>query len=280
MFKKKFILAIIVLVFTLYFSNCNQYDANNYLILNDIDTTGELMSLYESDQHDRALLIDSTSGFNIKMLNKNDSIRLSRVIELDRRNQIRTNLQKYLAAFIYHHCGGEKMTNDSSYELRAGQLCKEIIDSKNDDVFKDTVLLSEFNQVLKKLSSLKEEVYKSSQIDTIYDKYSENIYIEAKTPLKVMAASLLQLIDSRKNIEKNKIKATISNIDQLNDPNFRKELKEQLKEKLIKQLKEKQPNLYKSLSDEEIDELAEKDLENFIDLIKGAIKKQTNNPGK
>lgn len=91
-----------------------------------LDINAELKYIYLSDQKDREFLFDSSKKYS-SLMDVNDSIRLTRVIEIDKGGLLQSQTDKYFAAFIYHHKGGPKMTDDSVYSQRAISLCNEIL---------------------------------------------------------------------------------------------------------------------------------------------------------
>jgi len=96
----------------------------------------ELQYIYKSDQQDRRkvlfkVLFQAEDKYlkdpKIITVSNRDSLRLSRVIELDNATLIHSDLDKYHAAFIYLHGGGIKMQDDISYLERSTELFKELM---------------------------------------------------------------------------------------------------------------------------------------------------------
>jgi hypothetical protein len=58
------------------------------------------------------------------------------VMEIDKNNQLKTDEEKYLGAFIHLHGGGLKMTDDNGYLNRCYDLAKEIADSTGEKKYK------------------------------------------------------------------------------------------------------------------------------------------------
>ncbi len=242
-----------------------------------MSVTQELRYIYETDQKDREFMLDSTKEYS-GFMSINDSIRLSRVIELDTNGLIRTNIQKYYAAFIYNHTGGSKMKNDSIYFLRAIKLCDEILNSDSNQFISDTNSLTE----LKKnalFNTLKNLILDYREIDTLIDKKSKDTLLIIKTPVKAAAKGLKYLAELEYNqrfIEKEKSEPI--HLDGLENPKYRKKVKEKLRKKIIKQLKEQ--NRYNMLTKEQIDMLVEESFQNLINTKKSLIEDIKKNPDK
>lgn len=101
------------------------------------DGSAEFKYMYRTDQKDRRrvlgriLRMDQADLLNdpkIRLVSDRDSARLARVIELHRTGALRSDADKFYAASIYDHEGGDKMPDDTAYYHIAYELFKELYD--------------------------------------------------------------------------------------------------------------------------------------------------------
>lgn len=101
-----------------------------------MDVSSELKYLYKTDQADRRKIIAKVlfqsqekyaSDEKIMAVSNRDSIRLNRVMELDKNNLLNSDLDKYHAGFIYLHGGGSKMRDDIAYLNRSSELFRDLM---------------------------------------------------------------------------------------------------------------------------------------------------------
>ena len=92
----------------------------------------EVAYIYQTDQTDRTQYILDTLNFDIDVLNFRDSLRLTRIIELDKKSCFDDYDSYYKAAYIYLHTGGINMKNDSLYFMRSSELFKKASDATTD----------------------------------------------------------------------------------------------------------------------------------------------------
>ncbi len=98
----------------------------------------EVAYIFDTDQYDRLEYILDTLIFDFINFNKRDSIRLTRLIELDAKNCFGDYWETYYkAGFVYFHNGGIFMKDDSTYYKRvfelfkiAGDLCPDTLKKK------------------------------------------------------------------------------------------------------------------------------------------------------
>jgi hypothetical protein len=127
---------------------------------NSMNCSQEVEYIYNSDYFDRTKYILDTSNFDIDVFNYRDSIRLKRIIELDKNNCFKDFDTYYKAAFVYLHTGGINMTNDSTYFKRASELFNLASLNTNDSLkIIGSQNLSElaYNYYLKEVDSNKSE---------------------------------------------------------------------------------------------------------------------------
>ncbi|MCH8318788.1 MAG: hypothetical protein IIA88_09900, partial [Bacteroidetes bacterium] len=105
----------------------------------------EIKYIHETDQRDRMQNLHRLRSLSqekrlenkkiLAMLDR-DSIRLTRIIELNEKGLIRTDADKYFAAYTYFHAGGPKMKNDTIYLRIAYELFKDLAENATDEKFK------------------------------------------------------------------------------------------------------------------------------------------------
>jgi len=277
--KKLLLVAIVLslLIFLLY-NLKSQEEVYQPIPLEKKNVTEELKYIFESDQRDREFIFDSTKKFKYSQI-KNDSIRLSRVIELDTNNLIVLDIQKYYAAFIYHHSGGSKMKDDSTYKLRAFALCNEIINSNNNEIHADTISLIEFSKKLQNFQSLKNTFFQLTDVDTILKNNFDTLLIIRKS-VKELAKGLKKLVESSyKNLF---IENDIIHFDKLVEPDYQSKIKNIIRNNIKNSLKEQFPAYLNSLSDDDIEKLVNENFnllyQTLINTKKGIIEDLQNNP--
>lgn len=232
----------------------------------------ELRQMFYEDQEERSALYEGK--LSPYQLSINDSIRLARVIELDKNNQLLKLSDKYYAAWIYHHGGGSKMNNDSLFSLRTIQLCNEIITFPFDEILIDTINLSSakkttyFKILHRGLEFLTSNSCK--KVDTLLLQNSKDTLLVFHMSLKESAKSLKSLAEQQFNRRYGEFKDTTSSIDlnRLFDPEYYQFVKDFLKGKIRRGLQTKPFKL----TDEEIDLLVNEQIENLKKIREGMIK--------
>ncbi|OGU38413.1 MAG: hypothetical protein A2X61_11485 [Ignavibacteria bacterium GWB2_35_12] len=238
----------------------------------------ELKYIFNTDHKDREYLFDSTKTFSGSQ-DINDSIRLSRIIELDTNHLINSNIDKYYAAIIYNHCGGSKMKDDSIFYLRAIDLCNDILNSDTNEYMSDTLSLKIFNEEMEKFKIFRQLFFESTKVDTLIDSKSNDTMLVINKPIKERAIGLKQIAESgfkSQFVEKNES----INLNDIDNPEYLKKVKEKLRAKLIKSMEEKSPTFLKLLSDEQIDKLVEENLQSLINYKRSLLEDIKNNPEK
>jgi len=241
----------------------------------EMDISSELLYIYNSDQFDRKLFLGETKV--ISSLDVNDSIRLSRVMEIDKKKLLLKPIDKYYAAFIYHHGGGTKMTDNMKYYLRTKELCNEVINIKKDVTLLDTISKSDFDKN-KLIQIFKETIHSSLEMDTIIDKNTrETLYIvhqslkkAAKTLLKFSKTSLKLLKNKDAEKEDESIK-----LNKLDDPIYLNKVRNKLKRKITKGMKENG----QEIDSLQIEALIDSEIESLKNLKKNIIKDFQNKEG-
>lgn len=234
-----------------------------------MEISDELKYIYFTDQKDREFVLDSSKKYN-SLLNINDSIRLSRIIELDTNGFLKTQTQKYYAAWIYNHYGGAFMKNDSLYYTRCISLCNDIINSKSDEYIADTLALTTLNNnnLFQKFKNI---VYEFHKIDTLVSQNNDTLII-INSKVSKRAESLKKLAESEFeslfNKEKTSFTLKISNCDNPDSLNL---LRESVRAKIIENLEKKSPNLYKMLSKEQLDALVEEGMKQILNIQNSVI---------
>ncbi len=234
-----------------------------------MEISDELKYIYFTDQKDREFVLDSSKKYN-SLLNINDSIRLSRIIELDTNGFLKTQTQKYYAAWIYNHCGGAFMKNDSLYYTRCISLCNDIINSKSDEYIADTLALTTLNNnnLFQKFKNI---VYEFHKIDTLVSQNNDTLLI-INSKVSKRAESLKKLAESEFeslfNKEKTSFTLKISNCDNPDSLNL---MRESVRAKIIENLEKKSPNLYKMLSKEQLDALVEEGMKQILNIQNSVI---------
>ncbi len=271
-FKKNMIiiLGFILINFSLFLNilNSSEYSIPP-LPEQKMEISDELKYIYFTDQKDREFVLDSSKKYN-SLLNINDSIRLSRIIELDTNGFLKTQTQKYYAAWIYNHCGGAFMKNDSLYYTRCISLCNDIINSKSDEYIADTLALTTLNNnnLFQKFKNI---VYEFHKIDTLVSQNNDTLLI-INSKVSKRAESLKKLAESEFeslfNKEKTSFTLKISNCDNPDSLNL---MRESVRAKIIENLEKKSPNLYKMLSKEQLDALVEEGMKQILNIQNSVI---------
>lgn len=105
----------------------------------ELNTPEEIKYLFKTDQKDRRkilmkVLFSSEQEYmedpKILLVSERDSIRLSRIIDLDKAGEITNEESKFHAGFIYLHGGGAGMKDDVTYLKRASVLFEEVTTSE------------------------------------------------------------------------------------------------------------------------------------------------------
>jgi chorismate mutase len=270
-YNKIFILLILnILINSKLFSIDNQIPPipNKKLSVDD-----ELIYIFETDQNDRGGFFDNSKPLTSPLLmNFNDSIRLTRVIDLDTHHLIHSNISKYYAAFIYNHCGGPGMKDDSLYYLRAIKLCDEIINSSNDEYILDTISLKDFsnNEYYKIFKNI---IYQQLKVDTIINQKNKDTSLIINWSIKLKAKNFKELVEANFKSSYIDHKVGTIHIEKLYDSIYRNEIKESI----IKKIKEK--NSSSNLTDEQIEQFAEKQIQNLLNYQKNLLDDIQKNPG-
>lgn len=248
-----------------------------------MDLTAELKYIFTTDNAER---LDTTNTMLYSTFIKNDSIRLTRVIELDTSGMICTELQKYYAAFIYHHAGGSLMKDDIRYHARAVALYDEIIESQTTEILSDTLSLKEISQ--NNLFRLfKKEIYDHADIDTLVASDNDTLLIvntllieRAKSFRELAEAYLEAATEDAFGVEsQERIDRTVR-VDNFGTPEGKASAKAQIRKNIIESLEEKYPSMLKNMSKEQIDALVDEQFQSLQNLINSAIKDVQENPEK
>lgn len=216
------------------------------------DVSSELILMYVEDQKDRTKFLNIDGGFNSDSLNKNDSIRLERVVELDQYNLLRTARDKYYASWLYVHSAKEKS------HKRGIELCDEIIKSNENDTIIYLLDSSQFQSIKETYGSIFDKIENLE-----YNKF-DNGSVVVKVPLKKRAQTLRELHNNKLEHNKDTTKVKITSEADL------KKYKDEIRIKIINQLKKQFPN--KSFSDKEIDTFVNREMEWIKILIEKAKK--------
>lgn len=110
-----------------------------------MNTSEEIKYIHETDQRDRRqnllrfiFLSEKKIYENKKVIavSDRDSIRLVRTIELNEKGLIKTDADKFYAAYTYFHGGGLKMKEDTTYYRIAYELFKDLGENASDENWK------------------------------------------------------------------------------------------------------------------------------------------------
>lgn len=247
---KYLIISCIIIYFVsipLFTSKGNEFD--------NLDISSQLLLMYINDQNDRAKIQNNESNFNFETLNKNDSIRIAKVFEFDTLGLL-TNLQDMLyASFIYLH---SPEFEKEKFHKRGIELCDSIIKSTIKDTLIYLYTINNFNKLKDNYGSIFE---KFDSFNAVY--LDNNVLV--KIPLKTRAMTIRDLHEKKLNISKS------NNVVIKNAEDFEK-YKLLLREKTIKQLKDRFPN--KKFSDDEINVLLEKQIEMLQEMFDKAKKEK------
>lgn len=255
---KKAVVTLITLLACFQLNEANQQENNISL---------ELKKMYEADQEERILLY--SVKFDPFQLHINDSIRLARVIEIDRNNLLHTITDKYYAAWIYHHGGGPGMKDDSLYTLRAISLLEEILNSPTDEILIDTVNLAEIkgNGYYELFRTIP---MKHIKIDTIIfiSSNKEDTSLVVYSSVIERAKSLKSLAEQQLGLQRGKRKdsAPSINLNQIEDPEYQKLVREIIKRRIKTQGSSLQ------LTEEQINSLVDEQIKSLINMKKAYIK--------
>jgi hypothetical protein len=272
-------LKIIIFTYLILFIDLGLYginDAYSPIPTSKMSITDELKYIVDTDQKDREFILDSLKTYS-GLMDINDSIRLTRVIELDTSKLIQTNIQKYYAAIIYQHSGGSRMKDDIDYCLRVINLCDEILKSDSNEIQSDTISLKVFNDEMQRFNTYKILFFELTKVDTVLDNNSFDTLLIISRPIKYKARGLKQLAESQYQ-KLSGVKEESININDLDDPEYLKNSKEQLKAKIIKSFHKKLP--FYTLSDEQADQLVEECLQELINFKKGIMEDIKKHPEK
>lgn len=231
----------------------------------------ELGYMVKTDLFDRKFLLKEDVEIDINKLKINDSIRLSRVINLDKKNLLISPIEKYYAAFIYFHNGGRD--KDSTYYLRAIELCNEIIDSDNDDELVDTVNLKEISNLEKKLSDSFSNIFES-KIEEIFT--PENCFVRPlsndtcciiSTPVKKAALSLKGMAEINLARQFTLGESIDLDLDKLDDPSYIEKAKLIIKNNIMNTIYVTSPNLVSYISDKKRDKYVDEFVNQVIEML-------------
>lgn len=231
--------------------------------------TLELKKMYEADQEERGLLY--SGQFDPFQLDINDSIRLNRVIELDKSNLLRTLSDKYYAAWIYHHGGGPGMKDDSLYLLRAIRLYDEILNSPVDEIIIDTLNLAEIRGTIYHELPKARTPETIIKIDTILSSNRKDTSLVFYVSVKKVAKSSKSLSEGQfERLYSGKSEKAFPSLDlnKLENPEYQRLARELIKERIKKGLFEKSLQL----SEEQIDALVDEQIKTLIHLRESYIK--------
>lgn len=110
-----------------------------------MNPSDEIKYIDETDQRDRRQILLRIVFLSEKKFYENkkviavsdrDSIRLTRIIELNKKGLIKTDADKYYAAYSYFHGGGIKMKEDTTYLRIAYELFKDLAENARDEKWK------------------------------------------------------------------------------------------------------------------------------------------------
>jgi hypothetical protein len=236
----------------------------------------ELEYIIYTDQKDRDWFTDSTTEYSY-IMDKNDSIRLSRVIYMDKKGYIQSNIEKYLAAHIYQHCGGSRMSDDTTYYLRCVSLCDEILGSDKTEYLTDTVPLSTFNIQMDKFSSFKKYFFEIKKVDTIIDHETHDSILIIFTNIKEASETLKELAKTQYQRKTQGLEEPIK-LSKLNDSVYFEKFREKFKVKIKKAFKEQMT--FFTLTDEQLEQILDEYEQIFRNLKKRLFDDIKNNPEK
>ena len=145
--NKHFIAYKIFILFILHlsFTNCTPFLKVSPIPKHSKNIDAELKYIFKTDQKDRrrilmTVLFQSEEKYmkNHKVLavSDRDSIRLRRVILLDKSNLIKSDQASFYAGVIYLHKGGIKMINDSLYLIRSSELFENVMRNSTNNKLK------------------------------------------------------------------------------------------------------------------------------------------------
>lgn len=101
---------------------------------NELSCEKEVAHIFITDQYDRTDYMLDTANFDIDVFNRRDSMRLSRIIELDSSGCITDYESLRKAAFVYLHSGGVNMPDDSIYYKRSMELADMAAEKAGDSL--------------------------------------------------------------------------------------------------------------------------------------------------
>lgn len=110
------------IIYFIIYSSCLGFDLKPPKPNENLPCSEEIIYIYNTDQSDRLVYMLDSANFNLDTFNQRDSIRLTRIIELDNDSCFIDFQTTYASAFVYLHTGGVYMTDDSSYFKRAAVL--------------------------------------------------------------------------------------------------------------------------------------------------------------
>lgn len=227
-----------------------------------MNTLDELKYMINTDVQDRMFYLDTSLTSNLAIMQKNDSIRLSRVLYFLNNGFLKTPLEKYYASFILLH--------GLQYK-KALELCEEIINSDTKDVIIDTIP----SQIFSKYYFFN-EIKNDSNLSIIMSKNRSDTFFILSRPLKLSAMTRKRLLevylDSGETSDSN---YTIT-IEKLNDPNYIPKLKTSIKNRMLKDIAKDYPHLLNAISEEKLDKFIDEQINlinNFINIMKEVIKK-------
>jgi len=131
--------------FYLIFSSCSSFLKLPEIPTEVMDISDELKYIYKTDQKDRRqnllrfIFLSEEKMINNKKViavSHRDSIRLKRIIEVNKQGLVNTEADKFYAAYIYFHGGGWKMEDDTMYFRIAYELFKDLGENAADKKWK------------------------------------------------------------------------------------------------------------------------------------------------
>ncbi|TNE33125.1 hypothetical protein EP342_04135 [bacterium] len=161
---------------------------------NSLSCSDEIKYIYNTDQSDRLVYMLDTNNFDANVFNERDSIRLTRLIQLDNDSCYNDFQTTYNAAFVYLHDGGIYMKDDSSYFKRSSELFKKastLTTKEQEKIRAESAQSMAYNYYLRAIGS---QLAKDPALGTITD---INLIIDESK------------LDSLKNELKDKIKTTM-----------------------------------------------------------------------
>lgn len=229
--------------------------SNEVSEIDNLDISSQLLLMYINDQNDRAKIQYKESNFSFESLNKNDSIRVAKVFELDTLGLLSDQQDMLYASFIYLH---SPEVEKQKFHKRGIELCDSIINSPIKDTSIYLYSADNFNKLKNNYGSIFEKL---DGFNVVY--LDNNVLV--KIPLSARAKTIKDLHEKKLN-SSNDDKVVIKSTE-----DFEK-YKEILREKTIRQLQDHFPN--KKFTDEEISVLLKKQFDMLQEIFEKAKKEK------